>query len=259
MEGTCDLRSQACESADEGLAMTVERERITRSKANRKVVAAAKEWLLPLGFKSIGTSSECVFRRWQDDRYQSIVIDALAYNSVELRTLGRMGFVSAERIFDHFSTNPLVPDDTNPPLAFGLSLDYVQLTRDTFGGTIRWTYVDEEAEVLRRVQDVVMNFIYATMESIQTPDDLIDLQVAKIGETDKFTIGRLDRSDNALRLLTLVRLYRPSIYLRVRSQLQDLLEKSLGGPFEPHVQRQLAYLDQPGPLPPLPDPSEWKR
>lgn len=41
--------------------MSGERERITRSKANRKVVAAAKEWLMPLGFKSVGSSSECVF------------------------------------------------------------------------------------------------------------------------------------------------------------------------------------------------------
>ena len=186
------------------------------------------------------------------------MIRALSYNWIELEVLGRMGFASAERILNHFSTNPLIPEDAGPQPAYGLSVDYVQLTRDAFQGTIRWTYVDEEAQVLQRLQDVVMNFIYVTMEKIQTPDDLIDLQVAKIGMTDKFEIGLVDRADNALRLLTLIRMHRPRIYSRLRTQLQALLDKSVGGPMEAQVLRHLAYLDQPDPLPPLPDLSGWK-
>jgi hypothetical protein len=235
--------------------MSVERERITRSKANRKIVAAAKQWLQPLGFTSVGGSSECVFERWEGDRYQSLVIGALSYVAVHLRVFGRTGFVSAEKIFRHFARGQLLNEGSDRQSAFGFSIDYVQLTRDDSKAHLIWTYADEEAEVLQRLKDVLMDFVYATIEQIKTPDELIDSQVAKIDDPDKFAIGVPDDTDGALRLLTLIRLYRPAMYADVRPRLQKALEK--WGPLNERAERHLAYLEQPDPLPPLPDRSAW--
>lgn len=235
--------------------MSSERERIKRSAANRKVVSAVKDWLSPLGFKSAGGSSECVFERWQNDRYQSIVVGVLDYTTVQLKPFGRMGFTSVGRIFRHFLEGPIESNDAGPQPAFGLSVDYIQITRDLNKVTMTWKYVDEEREVLAQLHDVVMNFILATMEPIKTPDDLIDFQLPKIGETDRFAIGVPGGPDAALRFLTLVRLYRPAIYADVRPRLQGALDWYQ--PVSDQVKRHLAYIDQSGELPPLPDRSAW--
>jgi hypothetical protein len=237
--------------------MSAERERITRSNANRRVVAAMKEWLMPLGFSSVGGSSECVFERWQSDRYQSIVVSALDYTTVQLKPFGRMGFASVSRIFRHFVEGPIAHGGDGSQPAFGLSVDYVNFTRDLNKATMIWAYVDEEEAVLAQLHDVVMNFIYATMEQIKTPDDLIDFQVGMLDSKEMFAVGRTLNFDSALRLLTLIRLYRPAIYADVRPRLQGFIEKSVGGPMEAQVKRHLAYIDQPGEIPQLPDRSAW--
>ena len=236
--------------------MSTERQLMVRSRANRLVVSAAKIWLTPKGFRSVGGSSECVFELREADRFGAVVVRTLNHKlAVGLEVFGSLGFFSAERVFRHFSTNPLCGDSSEPKAAYGLDLNYVQLTRDPYKSCIVWQYTDEEPAVLEQLKDVVMNFILATMEPIKTPDDLIDFQLLKVGETDRFAIGVPGGPDAALRLLTLVRLYRPGIYADVRPRVQGALDWYQ--PVSDQVKRHLAYIDQPGQLPPLPDRSVW--
>jgi len=173
--------------------------------------------------------------------------------SVGIQPTGFTGFVSAEQVFSHFREDAGLAQ--NVPFATGLVVDYVQLTRDPYKSCVVWTYFDEEEQVLAQLHDVVMNFIYATMEPIKTPNDLIDFQVRMLDSTEMFAVGRTLDVDDALRLLTLIRLHRPSIYSDVRLRVQPALDS--WGPYSEQVQRHLAYIDQPGKLPPLPDRSAW--
>jgi hypothetical protein len=110
---------------------------------------------------------------------------------------------------------------------------------------------------MAQLRHAVMDFIYATLARIETPDDLIDLRLRMLDSTEGFAIGRIARGDEALRFLTLVRLHRSSIYSDVHSRLQPLLDTWIGGPCEGQLRRHLAYLDHLGELPPLPDRSAW--
>lgn len=238
--------------------MSSERQLMGRSRANRLVVSAAKIWLTPKGFRSVGGSSECVFELRENDRFGAVVVRTLNHKlAVGLEVFGSLGFFSAERVFRHFSASQLSGDNNEPQAAYGLDLNYVQLTRDPYKSCIVWQYADEEVAVLEQLNDVVMNFILATMEPIKTPDDLIDLQVRMLDSEEMFAVGRTLSFDDALRFLTLTRLHRPELYDGIRPRLQGVLDKSIGGPMEAQVQRHLAYIDQPGELPPLPDRSAW--
>lgn len=234
--------------------MSTERQLMVRSKANKAVASKFKEWLGPFGFSRRGLASEASFSRAHGDCYSGVYIDVRNHGlAVGVQPTGFMGFISAERIFSHFRDGKIVsPDD---PFATGLVVDYMNLTRDPYKSCIVWQYADEEAPVLEQIKDVVMNFILATMEPIKTPDDLIDFQLPKIGETDRFAIGVPGGPDAALRFLTLVRLYRPGIYADVRPRLQGALDWYQ--PVSDQVKRHLAYIDQPRELPPLPDRSAW--
>lgn len=236
--------------------MSTEREKVNRSTVSRKVSAAANEWLQPLEFKSVGRASECVFEQWQGDRRVVICPRVTRHGlAVGISPFGRLGFRSAERIFSHFVPGPLMSHDDGRGAAYGLDIDYVQLTRDAYKAHIVWTYADEEEQVLAELHDVVMNFIYATMEPIKTPDDLIDLQVGMLDSNEMFAVGRTLGVDDALRLLTLIRLYRPALYREVRPRLQKALES--WGPVDATTTRHLSYLEEADPLPPLPDRSAW--
>lgn len=234
--------------------MSTERQLMVRSKANKAVASKLKEWLGPFGFSRRGLASEASFSRVHGDCYSGVYIDVRNHGlAVGVQPRGFMGFISAERIFSHFREGKIFsPDD---PFATGLVVDYMNLTRDPYKSCIVWQYADEEPAVLEQLKDVVMNFILATMEPIKTPDDLIDFQLLKVGETDRFAIGVPGGPDGALRLLTLVRLYRPGIYADVRPRLQGALDWYQ--PVSDQVKRHLAYIDQPGQLPPLPDRSAW--
>ncbi len=214
-----------------------------------------KEWLIPLGFEKTGRNIECSFDRWQGDLHQHIGVQALDYNFVGLRPAGLAGFVSAERVFQHFRDGPLTGDEGGKGFAFAFRVRYEQLTRDPYKSYIVWTYANEEADVMAQLRHAVMEFIYAKIALIKSPDDLIDLQLARVGETDRFAVGVPGGPDDALRFLTLVRLYRPTIYADVRPRLQSALDWYQ--PVSDQVKRHLAYLDRPGELPPLPDRSAW--
>lgn len=234
--------------------MSTERQLMVRSKANKLVASKFKEWLGPFGFSRRGLASEASFCRVHGDCYSGVYIDVRNHGlAVGVQPTGFMGFISAERVFSHFRDGKIVsPDD---PFATGLVVDYMNLTRDPYKSCIVWQYADEEAAVLEQLKDVVMNFILATMEPITTPDDLIDFQVAMLSSTEVFAIGRTLDVDDALRLLTLVRLHRPAIYMEVRSRVEDAL--SSWGALPASAHRHLTYIDQPGQLPPLPDRSAW--
>jgi len=242
-------------SGSEDSGREPERERIGKGLAKRKIIAALKEWLGPLGFEKTGRNSECSFDRWQGDLHQHIGVEALDYNFVGLRPAGVAGFVSAERVFQHFRDGPLTGDEGG--FAFAFRVHYEQLTRDPYKSYIVWTYADEEADVMAQLRHAVMEFIYAKMEPIKTPDDLIELQIRMLDSDEMFAIGRTLACDDALRLLTLIRLHRTALYSDLRLMLQPILDKWTGGPCEGQMRRHLAYLDHPGELPPLPGRSAW--
>lgn len=76
----------------------------------------------------------------------------------------------------------------------------MQLTRDPYKAYNVWTHADEGADVMAELRHALIDFIHAKMEPIRTADDLIDLQLARIGDTDRFAIGVPGGPDDALRL-----------------------------------------------------------
>jgi hypothetical protein len=209
------------------------------------------EWLAPLGFKSASSGG---VERWHGDRYDYIgcVVNRIGEEN-RICPFGQMGWGSRKKIYSHFMSDDPVESEK---IAVDVQIEYSDFLRN-FNAAMRCQNDDDLESFFAELKAFVLDRLYPALMAYATPQQVLALYLKK-DENDRhsFEPPSWFGLSSALTGLILARLHAPERYealkLRYRPQFSEADPSTLA-----RAERLIAYLDQPDPLPALPDRSAW--
>ncbi|MEF3067108.1 hypothetical protein [Pandoraea apista] len=214
-------------------------------KLEKYISQALLEWLAPFGFIAADGGG---VERWHRVRYDFIgaVVNRVGGQN-RISPFGQMGFSKTQAIYAHFmSDNP----HESKKIAVDVQLKYAHFVKS-------WTEdmlceeMDQLDEFLGALRCFVLDRLYPALLAFDSPEKVLAAYLKK-NEKDRrsFDPPTWFGCSSALTCMILARLYSPDHYaslkLRYAGEFEGVDEDKLS-----RAKRLIAYLDQPGTLPPL--------
>lgn len=214
-------------------------------KLDKSISKALLEWLSPHGFMAAEGGG---VERWQGNRYDFIgaVVNRIGGEN-RISPFGQMGFADRKKIHSHFMSDNL---QESSKIAVDVQLKYAHFVKS-------WTVdmlcqeIEQLDAFLAELRFFVLERLYPALLVYDTPEKVLSAYLKK-NEKDRrsFDPPSWFGFSSALTGLILARLHSPEHYpglkQRYAGEFDGLDEEKLS-----RAKRLIAYLDQPGVLPPL--------